>query len=187
MDSDIVGPTNVDRTNKRSKTMSDAQSTSLESQIGRLSDRQAIADLIARLGVMLDEKRFEDAGPILADDVTAQTPGGSSRGLEAVTAQAERSHTVGTQHVITDVLIDLHGDTAEARANMIATFAADRPGSRLVINGVEQADSYLSVGARYRFGAVRTEDGWRLARIENEPVWSSQPQSRGAVITQTGD
>jgi hypothetical protein len=167
--------------------MSNAPSTSLEHQIGQLADRQAIADLIAGLGVMLDEKRFEDAGSILADDVTAQTPGGSSHGREAVTAQAQRNHTVRTQHLITDVLIELDGDRAQARANMIATFAADRPGSRLLINGVEQADSYLSVGARYRFGAVRTEDGWRLARIENEPVWSSQPQSRGAVITQTGD
>ncbi len=167
--------------------MSNAQSISLEHQIEQLADRQAIAELIARLGVMLDEKRFEDAGSILADDVTAQTPGGSSRGLEAVAAQAQRNHTVRTQHVITDVLIELDGDTARARANLIATFAADRPGSRLVINGVEQADSYLSVGGRYRFAAVRADDGWRLARIESEPVWSSQPQSRGALITQTGD
>jgi SnoaL-like domain len=165
--------------------MSNAQSTYLEDQIGQLGDRQAITELIAQLGVMLDEKRFDEARSILTDDVTAQTPGGSSHGREAVTAQAQRSHTVGTQHVITDVLIELDGDTAEVRANLIATFAPDRPDSRLVINGVEQSDPYLTVGARYRFGAVRTEDGWRLARIENEPLWSSQPRTRGAVVTQT--
>jgi hypothetical protein len=166
--------------------MPEAQSTSPDIQIEQLADRQAIADLIARLGVMLDEKRFEDASSILADDVTARTPGGSSQGREPVTAQAQRNHTVATQHVITDVLIQLDGDTAQARANMIATFAPDRPESRLIINGVEQSDPYLIVGARYRFGAVRTGDGWRLDRIENEPVWSSQPRSRGAVVTQTG-
>jgi SnoaL-like domain len=87
--------------------------------------------------------------------------------------------------VITDVLIELDGDTAEARANLVATFAADRPGSHLLINGVEQADSYLTIGGRYRFGAVRTEGGWRLGRIESETLWSSQPRSRGALITQT--
>jgi hypothetical protein len=167
--------------------MSTSQSTSLDSQIGQIADRQAITDLITRLGLMLDEKRFEDAPWILSDDVTAQTPGGSSQGREAVTAQARRSHTVATQHVITDVLIELDGDTAEARANMIATFAPDRPGSHLLINDVEQADPYLAVGARYRFGAIRTEDGWRLARIENEPVWSSRPGTRGARVTQSGE
>ena len=165
--------------------MSTVQSTSLDKQIEQLGDRQTIAELITRVGVMLDEKRFDKAGSVLADDVTVQTPGGSSHGLQAVTAQAQRHHTVRTQHVITDVLIELDGDTAEARANLVATFAADRPGSRLLINGVEQAGSYLTVGGRYRFGAVRTEDGWRLARIESETLWSSQPQSRGALITQT--
>jgi SnoaL-like domain len=165
--------------------MSNVHHINLDVQLEQLSDRQAIADLIARLGVMLDEKGFEDAPSILADDVTARTPGGSSEGREAVTAQAQRSHTVATQHVITDVLIELDGDTAQARANMIATFAPDRPDSRLLINGVEQSDPYLVVGARYRFAAVRTEAGWRLAQIENEPVWSSQPRSRGAVVSQT--
>jgi SnoaL-like domain len=167
--------------------MSAVQSTSLDKQIEQLGDRQAIADLIARVGVMLDQKRFEEAPSILADDVTVQTPGGSSRGRAAVMAQAERSHTVRTQHLITDVLIELDGDTAQARANQVATFAPDRPESRLLINGVEQSDAYFTVGGRYRFEAVRTGDGWRLTRIESETVWSSRPQSRGAVITQTGD
>jgi SnoaL-like domain len=162
--------------------MSNDQSNSLDQQI---ADRQAIADLIARVGVMLDEKRFEQAPSILADDVTVQTPGGSSRGREAVMAQAERTHTVTTQHLITDVLIELDGDTAQARANQVATFAPDRPGARLVVNGVEQADPYLTIGGLYRFGAVRTAAGWRVTRIESETLWSSQPQSPGAVITQT--
>jgi hypothetical protein len=165
--------------------MSTTQSNAPEIQIEQLADRQAIADLIARVGVMLDEKRFEEAASILADDVTVQTPGGSSSGREAVMAQAERSHTVRTQHLITDVLIELDGDKAEVRANQIATFAPDRSGARLVVNGVEQADPYLTIGGLYRFGAVRTDAGWRVARIESETLWSSQPQTRGARITQT--
>ena len=54
--------------------MSNAQSTSPDIQTQQLADRQAVADLIARVGVMLDEKRFEDAPSILSDDVTVQTP-----------------------------------------------------------------------------------------------------------------
>ncbi|MBV8217935.1 MAG: nuclear transport factor 2 family protein [Solirubrobacterales bacterium] len=154
------------------------------SSLQELSDRQAIADLIARLGLMLDEKRFDEAASILADEVTVKTPGGSAQGRDAVAVQARRNHTVRTQHVITDVLIELNGDRAEARANLLATFAPD-PGSRLVINGEEQRASYLTLGEVYRFGAVRTAQGWRLERIETEPLWASQPLSGGARVAQT--
>ena len=159
-------------------------SISTTDQFQQLTDRQAIADLITGLGLMLDEKRFDDAASILADDVTVKTPGGSAQGHEAVAGQARRNHTVRTQHVITNVLIELAGDRAQARANLTATFAPD-PGSRLVINGEEQRASYLTVGELYRFGAVRTDHGWRLERIETEPLWSSQPLSGGARVDQT--
>jgi hypothetical protein len=162
-----------------------SSSISPTDQLQQLDDRHAIADLIARLGLMLDEKRFEEAGSILADDVTVRTPGGSAEGREAVAAQGRRNHTVRTQHAISDVLIQLDGDRAEARANLIVTFAPD-PGSSLVVNGQEQRDSYLTLGEVYRFGAVRTEHGWRLSRIETEPRWSSRPLSGGARVSQTG-
>jgi hypothetical protein len=166
--------------------MSSSESTPHNDRLTQLGDRQEIAELIARLGVMLDERRFEDAESILTEDVTVSTPGGSSRGREAVAAQARRNHTVRTQHVITDVVIQFDGNTAQAHANLIVTFAPDRPGSSLAINGYEQPDPYLTLGQRYRFGAVRTEGGWRLARIETEPLWSSRPLAPGAVITEIG-
>jgi hypothetical protein len=167
-------------------TMSAPDLTSLSDQIQQLTDRQAITDLIARLGVMLDESNFDGAPAILADDVSVQTPGGSSRGPEAVVAQARRNHTVRTHHVIANVLIDLEGDRAQARANLTVTFSPDQPGSRLVINGAEQPDSRLTIGEVYRFGAVRTDGGWRLARIETARVWSSLPLPGAARVEQTG-
>ena len=108
----------------------------------------------------------------------------ATRSAEAVAAQARRNHTVRTQHVITNMLIELDGDRAQARANLIATFAPD-PGSRLQINGEVQRASYLTLGEVYRFGAVRTDHGWRLSRIETEPLWSSQPLSGGARVAQS--
>lgn len=153
-------------------------------QLQELADRQAIADLIARLGLMLDEKRFGESGSILDDHVSVKTPGGSAQGREAVAAQARRNHTVRTQHVITNALIELDGDRARARANLTATFAPD-PGSQLMINGEQQRDSYLTLGEVYRFTAVRTAKGWRLSTIETEPLWCSQPLSGGARVEQT--
>jgi hypothetical protein len=158
---------------------------SLTNQLQRLEDRQAIAQLVAQLGRMLDEKRFDDARSILADDVTVYTPGGHACGSEAVVAQARRTHTVNTQHAISDVLIDLDGDRAHVRANLIATFAPDRPGARLVIGDAEHPDSYLTLGEVYRFEAVRTDAGWRLARIETERVWSSRPLPGRPTVGQT--
>jgi hypothetical protein len=103
-----------------------------------------------------------------------------------VVAQARRNHTVHTQHAISDVLIDVDGDRAFARANLIVTFAPDQPGSRLMIGDTEHPDTYLTIGEVYRFEAVRVDDGWRLARIETERVWSSRPLSQRATVGQTG-
>ena len=124
-------------------------------------DRQAIADLISGLGLWLDEKRFDEARSILSEDVTVDSPGGSTQGVDLVADQGRRNHDVdSTQHVITNIVIDLEGDQATATANLIATF-------------VEDADEApYSLGARYGFRAVRGPEGWRLSRVHVTPAWS---------------
>jgi ketosteroid isomerase-like protein len=124
-----------------------------------MNDRQDITDLISRLGRWLDDKRFDDARSVLTEDVTVSTPGGQAEGIERVVAQASRNHQVPTQHLITNVLVDLDGDAATATANLLVTFA----GSVLERHG-----------ERYSFGVLRTSDGWRLSRIEVTPVWREE-------------
>jgi ketosteroid isomerase-like protein len=126
-----------------------------------MNDRQDITDLISRLGRWLDDKRFDDARSVLTEDVTVKTPGGQAEGIERVVAQASRNHQVPTQHLITNVLVDVDGDAAIATANLLVTFA----GSVLERHG-----------ERYRFGVLRTPEGWRLSRIEVTPVWREQLQ-----------
>lgn len=136
------------------------------SRIGRelaeLTDRVAIAQLVARLGRFLDEHRFEEARDVFAEDVAVETPGGRSRGIEAVVAQASRNHAVPTQHRITDVLVDLDGDRATVAANLVVVFVREAA-----------SDPRRTLGERYRFEAVRTPAGWRLSRVEVIPVWTS--------------
>jgi hypothetical protein len=124
-----------------------------------MTDRQDITDLISRLGRWLDDKDFDDARSVLTETVTVSTPGGQAEGIDRVVAQASRNHQVPTQHLITNVLVDLDGDHATATANLLVTFA----GSVLERQG-----------ERYSFGVARTPDGWRLSRIEVTPVWREQ-------------
>jgi hypothetical protein len=142
-----------------------------DAAVQTLLDRAEIDDLVARLGAVLDEGRFDDMAGLLIEDATARTPGGVAEGRPAVIAQARKNHRsdFAIQHVISDVLVDLDGDRADVRANLVVSFALDGP---VVAPAVAPAVTY-ALGEVYRFDVVRTADGWRFARVETVPVWMS--------------
>jgi hypothetical protein len=132
-------------------------------ELRELLDHREITQLVDRLGLWLDEKRFDEARSILTEGAMAETPGGTARGLEAVVEQARRNHgeEVGTQHVITNKVIDLEGDRATVGANLIATFFdPERPSA-----------PRRQLGERYGFEVVRTPDGWRISSVKTTPLW----------------
>jgi hypothetical protein len=137
-------------------------------EVREMLDRGQITALVDRLGRALDEGRFEELRAIYTPDATAKTPGGTAEGRDALIAQASRNHGEDKriQHVIGNVLIDLRGDAADVRANLIATFA---PASS---DGTIPRPQY-TLGEVYRFDAVRTADGWRLSRVQTTPIWST--------------
>ena len=133
----------------------------LRREVQALADRHAVADLIDRLGLWLDEKRFAEARTILAEDVRVRTPGGTAAGIERVVDQAERNHRERTQHRISNVRVDVEGDRAAAGANLLVTFAGEDGAVR------------VAQGERYAFEALREPEGWRLASIAVTPVWAT--------------
>lgn len=137
----------------------------LRRYLRELADRNEIVDLASRLGLWLDEKRFDEAGTVFTEDVEVQTLGGASQGIVGVADQARRNHIdfERTQHVITDVLVDLDGDRATVGANLVVTFVrrADAP------------EQHFVLGERYHFEAVRTPQGWRFSRMRISPVWNA--------------
>jgi hypothetical protein len=139
--------------------------------VQELLDRADIADLVHRLGMCLDEARFDELGSLLAEDATLRSPGGGVQGIEAIVAQAALVHSAEDRilHAITDLLIDVAGETATVRANLQVSFATpldiDPPGQPPMVRSIQ--------GQVYRFDLVRLDVGWRFSRIETIPVWMS--------------
>ncbi|MFD0362378.1 nuclear transport factor 2 family protein [Nocardia sp. GCM10030253] len=138
-------------------------------ELRELVDRNQITALVDQLGSALDAGRFDDFRAIYTAEATAETPGGEVEGRDALIAQASRNHSdnLRIQHIISNVKIDMKGDTADVRANVIATFA---PAATVAKTAPEPQ---YTLGGVYRFDAVRTGEGWRLARVENTPTWST--------------
>jgi ketosteroid isomerase-like protein len=139
-----------------------------------LLDRQHIVDLVTSVGRRLDERDFEALRDLFADDATIATPGGTVRGHDALVAQARRGHSrdKGIQHVITDHLVDIDGDRARVRANLLVAFAASGP---------DDPQPFL-LGEVYRFELRRSADGWRISSLSSTPVWSLNRSTRLAGL-----
>ncbi|MGW4244562.1 nuclear transport factor 2 family protein [Nocardia sp. NPDC004722] len=138
-------------------------------RIQDLADKFEITELVNRLGRALDEGDWDELAAIYTPDATAQTPGGLAVGRPALVAQASRNHSPDkrVQHVISGILVDLDGDTARVRANLLAVFAWG-PAQDPTLGSQPR----LTLGEIYRFEAVRTPEGWQLASVASSPVWS---------------
>lgn len=133
--------------------------------VKRLADRCDITDLISRYGLMADTKTFQDARTCFTEDVVAEYPAGGAEGVGLLAHYG--SLALGsferTQHVITNVLIDLGDDAADVRANLIASHVhcADNP------------EEHFDTGCRYRFHVVRTPKGWKISRLHLTEIWTT--------------
>jgi hypothetical protein len=146
----------------------------VDATLQQLLDRNEITDLISRLGMSLDEGRFDEMQSLLIEDVTARTPGGEKAGRDSVIALARKNYRPGwgSEAVITNVLIDQDGDRAKVRANLVVYSAPD---------GTSEPDSTshpplapkvtYTLGGVYNFEVVRTPEGWRFSRVETVPAW----------------
>lgn len=130
-----------------------------------IADRIEIADLFARFTRLLDEKRWDDAGTVFTDDVVVHSPrGGELRGIDRVVGFLGQNEVDGehTQHVTTDLLVDVDGDRAAASANSLVYFYR------------EGQAPHVASGLRLAGTVVRTPAGWRLGEYRVVPAWVRQ-------------
>ncbi|MEV0620384.1 nuclear transport factor 2 family protein [Nonomuraea sp. NPDC050404] len=133
-------------------------------------DRADLAELIYRLYACMDEGRFDGLRTVFADEISVRTPGGLASGRETVIAQASRNHSTGerVQHFVHNPLVEVHGDHADVRADVIVTFSdADAPEDRLA------PAPRRTLSERFRYEAIRSSEGWRLSRVDATPVWET--------------
>jgi hypothetical protein len=133
--------------------------TSTETLIRELADRAELTDLVARHSLWIDEGRYDETGRLFTEDVVVQSPRGEARGIAALLDLVRKGNDtyLRTLHNKCNLIIEVDGETATVRAHDLAVFVID--------------DKREAVAAGFhRYGARRTEDGWRFDRLEITPV-----------------
>lgn len=131
-----------------------------------LSDRYEIQALMTAYTRAVDTSAWDDLDAVFAADAVLDY--GSAGGPVGPLAEAKpfiRNLEGFTrwQHMLGQMAIELHGDTAAATTYMYNPMTAARP------DGSEQL---WEVGGYYHLEAVRTDAGWRLTRLVDDLIWS---------------
>jgi 3-phenylpropionate/cinnamic acid dioxygenase small subunit len=118
-------------------------------------DRQDIADVLLRYATGIDRRDWPLFRTVFTDDCELDYGEvGSWRGVDAVTEFMQLAHAMAgqTMHRLTNQVITVHGDQAQARTYVDA----------LIMRG-DNISGVNAVGF-YDDELVRTDDAWRVAR-----------------------
>lgn len=119
----------------------------------------------------MDEGLFEDAlfGRIFAGDGEIVRPNGVG---VVGPADIARSHGVsfarfdGTQHLVTGHDVEIDGDSAVVRADLVAIHLW-----KGMPVGASMRERSFTAGGVVTANLVRTLDGWRIRELRNRIVW----------------
>jgi len=135
-----------------------------------LLDRAAISDVFHNYAAGVDRRDWDLFRSCFTDDVSADftslLPGDVCHGADKWVAAAARliGSLDGTQHIITNHVHLIDGDTAKSRSYLQAQHVKNDE------NGVPQ--HYL-LGGYYSYDMVRTPQGWKIKDYSLTKTWSS--------------
>ena len=118
--------------------------------------------VLPRIYAAIDDHRFDDLLDCYTAEVAADTAVGHISGRERLVATLRAIHepVPVLQHLVTGVIVDPHGDDADVRANVVATFCDDahRP--------------TLTGGSVWRGRLRRSDRGWQVSEFSLDLVWT---------------
>jgi 3-phenylpropionate/cinnamic acid dioxygenase small subunit len=123
--------------------------------VSEREDRQDITDVLLRYATGIDRRDWPLFRTVFADDCQLDYGEvGSWKGVDAVTEFMQQAHAMAghTMHRLTNQVITVDGDTAEARTYVDA----------LIMLG--DNTSGVNAAGFYDDDLVRTDDGWRVTR-----------------------
>jgi uncharacterized protein (TIGR02246 family) len=106
---------------------------------------------------------FTESGIFLVSG-TGQALNGQ-REIYEVTRERLAGAFQDTQHYITNLDVEINGDTATAMGDLIFAAVADR----------NKPEKHLLIGGRYKWSFTRVRDKWQVARAGCEFVWNNRP------------
>lgn len=132
-------------------------------------DRDEILETCARYGWHADLREWDLMAELFTEQVELDNtgmPGGGKRVVDResmIAGWAEMFDTIDvTQHLMTNQLVRIDGDTARCDAQFFAQHIATVP----------VGEPALIVAGSYRFGLVRTEGGWRIDALRIAMSWT---------------
>ena len=147
------------------------QARRMEKPVEEQSPHAQIVELINRYFVAIDDKCLD---LVLAESTFApagkmvRPNGAETIGPAAICAGQNESFARfrATQHVMTNHVVDLAGEHARVRANVIATHLwAPGQGDPVAL------ESHFTAGGVMTAEVVRLERRWRITRLQNRVVW----------------
>lgn len=148
-----------------------------------LSDRFEIAELIYRYVDGVHENDPNIITSVFADDALLAFPRGPVQGRDDIQAYfagglgADKAKRMGLDALldvaplISNIRIDLQGDTATSQSTCVAITAALRGG-----------ETILSISALRNYDEhARTSEGWRIKRREKIDLWTTEMPATSAL------
>ncbi|MEU0217247.1 nuclear transport factor 2 family protein [Streptomyces sp. NPDC006265] len=149
-------------------------------ELATVRDRPALDGLITDYAVAVDDGDWEAYRELFAprgraDYRSAGGIEGEARAVAAWLAESlslfpMRQHLIVNRRVSFGIWEQDTGDTAEVQADYVNPMATAGPAPDFVCGG------------RYAFGALRTDDGWRLNEVVVREKWRRLPEPKKTPV-----
>lgn len=140
----------------------------------QLQDRLDVIDVCTQMVWSTDRRQWDRLAEVFTDEVAVDytslaggTPGPVGRNELVDSWRQLLGAMTATQHLVSNHLVTVDGDTATCTAQFQATHIAEMP----------HGENHWILGGHYRYGLTRADQGWRIRELTMTGAWSSGNQA----------